>query len=540
MFKDNDRSPFFWIVGLSLLTYIWTIFFGFVYFDDQELILNNLFFLKNLANIPAAFVTDAFRILHASAAYYRPLLTVSFMLDAQLSGSSPFLYHLTNVIIHTIASCVVFVFLQKIKIKREISFLFSIIFTVHPLLSQAVTWIPARDNSLLALFSLLSFIYFINFFESGKTKDAIWHLVFFGAALFTKELGLLTAPVIVLYLLLFEKKRFLSGKLKIPFAWAGIVGFWYILRSFALQDPVRYSFEEAGKGIYIGLQAVVLDIGKVFFPVNLSILPPVIQVSTLIWGFIAIALIIVSIVFSKNKNNKLVLFGTALFFVFLLPSFIRPGTGYELNFFEYRMYLPIIGLFIIFSEIEFVKKFNFSNKKSVLLLGGLISLLIIINYIYSSVYRDKLALWQSAVLNSPQLPLAHKNLGAMNYLAGDLDKAEIEFKRALELSPQEPMIHNNLGLIFAARGELAMAEEEYKKELEVNPRYSNALFNYGIVLYRQGRISEAEQMWLETLEVNPDYIDAMKNLFVLYYTNKDMDRAGYYYTELQKRGISLQ
>src|SRR4030042_2785059 len=102
------------------------------------------------------------------------------------------------------------------------------------------------------------------------------------------------------------------------------------------------------------------------------------------------------------------------------------------------------------------------------------------------------------------------------------------------------MIHNNLGLIYAERGDLVKAEDEYRKEIEINPRYDNAFFNYGILLYREGKISEAEQMWLETLEVNPDYIDAMKNLFILFYPNKDLNRARYYYGELQKRGVHLQ
>ncbi len=200
MFKEN-RKLFFWIAGLGLLTYIWTVFFGFTYLDDQSLILDNLFFLKNLGNIPTAFVTDVFRILHVPTAYYRPLLTVSFMFDAQLSGSNPFFYHLTNVIIHVATSCVVFIFLQKIKIKEEVAFLLSAIFAVHPVLSQAVAWIPGRNDSLLTLFSLLSFVFSINFVESGKSRDIIWHIVFFAAALLTKESALLVAPLIVLYYL---------------------------------------------------------------------------------------------------------------------------------------------------------------------------------------------------------------------------------------------------------------------------------------------------------------------------------------------------
>ena len=538
MFK-NKSNPYFWIIGLGALTYFWTIFFGFTYFDDNALILDKLFFLRNITNIPTAFVTDVFRVLHSAAAYYRPLLTLSFMFDAQLSGSSPFVYHLTNVVIHVVTSCLVFIFLQKIKIRKETSFLFSIIFAVHPVLAQAVAWIPGRNDSLLALFSLLAFIFFINFIEFGKAKDAVWHLVFFAAALFTKESGLLIPGMIVLYLLLFERKQFLSGKMYITFAWVGTAGVWYILRAIALQNPIKYTLTDVGRSIYLGLPAAVFGLGKVFFPVNLSVLP-IIQDSTLIWGFITILLIIIFIVFSKNRNYKLILFGIVWFFVFLLPSFVRPGTEYVPDFLEHRIYLPIIGLFMILSEVEFVKRFNFSNKAGVLAFGILISFFVIINFIHTWVFRDRLVFWQSAVSGSPHHPLAHKNLGAMYYLAGDLDKAEEEDKKTLELNSEETFIHNNLGLIYAARGDAKKAEEEYKKELEINPSYSNALFNYGLLLYQEKHIQEAENMWLATLKVNPDYIDAMKNLFVLYYQNKDIEKANYYHRELQKRGINLQ
>jgi hypothetical protein len=537
---NNRRlNPYIWIIGLGVLTYIWTVFFGFIYFDDNALILDNLLFLRNLANIPVAFVTDVFHVLHSPAAYYRPLLTVSFMFDSLISGSSPFFYHLTNVVIHIVTSCVVFIFMQKIKIKKEIGFLLSVIFVVHPAISQAVAWIPARDDSLLTLFSLLSVIFFINFIDSGKVKNAVWHLIFFAAALFTKELGLVVIPVIVFYYLLFEGKRFFSSKLYIAFLWVVVAGIWYFLRTVALQEPIKYSLLEVGTSIYMGLPAIVLDLGKVFFPFNLSVLTTI-QDSTFVWGYAAVALIFFLIIFSKNKNYKLIVFGATWFLIFLLPTFIRPGTGYDLDFFEYRLYLPIIGLFIILSEVSFIKKFSLSDRKSVWILGIIVSVLIIINFIYTSVYRDRLTFWQSAAITASRNALAHKNLGAMYYLAGDLDKAEKEYKRTLELNPVEVMVHNNLGLIYMERGNAKAAEDEYKKELEINPNYDNALFNYGLLLYREKRMAEAENMWLSTLKVNPDYVDAMKNLFIMYYQNKDIQKANYYYSELQERGINLQ
>lgn len=530
---------YLWITGLAALTYLWTIFFGFIYFDDNALILDNLFFLRNITNIPTAFVTDVFHVLHSPAAYYRPVLTVSLMLDSLISGSSPFFYHLTNVIIHIVTSCVVFIFLQKIKIKKEVAFLFSVIFAVHPVLSQAVAWIPARDDSLLTLFSLLSFIFFINFIDTGKRKNAVWHLVFLTAAIFTKESGLIIIPVIVFYYLLFERRHLFSNKLYIAFFWAVIAGIWYFLRAMALQEPIKYSFSSVGTSIYMGLPALILDIGKVLFPFNLSVLATI-QDSTLVWGYAAIVLIVFLIIFSKNKNYKLILFGAIWFFIFLLPTFIRPGTGYDLDFFEYRLYLPIIGLFIVLSEVSFIKKFHLNGKKSTWILGVIVSALIIINFIYTSVYRDRLSLWQSAVSNAPHNALAHKNLGAMYYLEGNLDKAEEQFSETLVLSPNEVMIHNNLGLIYAARGDLVRAEEEYKKELEINPNYDNALFNYGLLLYKENKTLDAERMWLDTLRVNPDYTDAIKDLFILYYQEKDVEKASFYYNELLKRGINLQ
>jgi tetratricopeptide (TPR) repeat protein len=461
------------------------------------------------------------------------------MFDAQFSGSNPFFYHLTNVFIHIITSCVVFIFLQKIKIRKEISFLFSVIFAVHPVLTQAVAWIPGRNDSLLTLFSLLSVIFFINFIESGKIRNAVWHLVFFAAALFTKESGLLIPGMIVLYIFLFKKDQLLSVKSYIAFAWAGIAGVWYLLRVIALQDPIKYTIGEALASIYQGLPAVVLDLGKVFFPVNLSVLP-ILQDSTLIWGFAAILLTFLLIIFSKNKNYKLILFGIVWFLIFLLPSFISPDTQYVPYFLEHRIYLPIVGLFIILSEVGFIKKFSLSKRAGILVFGTLIFVLIVVNFIHTSVFRDKLIFWQSAVSSSPHHPLAHKNLGAMDYLAGDLDKAEAEDIKTLELSPEEAMIHNNLGLIYAAKGDAKKAEEEYKKELEINPGYDNALFNYGLLLYKDGRSVEAEKMWLAALNVNPDFTDAMKSLFILYYQNKNLDQANYFYGELQKRGINLQ
>ena len=112
--KKNTSSkkivPCLLIISLGFLIYCQTLFFKFTYLDDNVLILDNYYFLKNITNIFKAFRVDVFYILHASAAYYRPSLIVSFILDAQLGKTHPFIYHFTNLNLHLLASCLLFKF----------------------------------------------------------------------------------------------------------------------------------------------------------------------------------------------------------------------------------------------------------------------------------------------------------------------------------------------------------------------------------------------------------------------------------------------
>ena len=160
--------PYAWIVLVGFLLYFKAIFFGYTYLDDNNLILENIYFLHDISNIIAAFGQDVFRLISTADIYYRPLMTVSLILDAQIGGAAPFIYHFTNLLIHLLGSCLVFLLLNKIGCKRELSFVFSLIFAIHPALSQAVAWIPGRNDSLMAVFALLSFIFFIDYAERKK------------------------------------------------------------------------------------------------------------------------------------------------------------------------------------------------------------------------------------------------------------------------------------------------------------------------------------------------------------------------------------
>ena len=165
--------PYLWIVLAGFLLYFKTLFYDLTYLDDNVWVLDYQWFLKNFSNSLQVFRRPDI----VSGLFYRPLLNLSFIISAQMSGSSPFAYHLTNILTHLLAASLFFSLLNKLNYSRELSFLFSLIFTVHPVLTQAVVWIPGRTDSLLGVFVLTSFIFFLNFLKTkiGKIENLGFH-----------------------------------------------------------------------------------------------------------------------------------------------------------------------------------------------------------------------------------------------------------------------------------------------------------------------------------------------------------------------------
>lgn len=537
----NDKPDFLkgfssYIIIFLIVTIIYahTIFFNFTYLDDNKLILDNFYFLSDISNILKAFQQDVF-INTIDNAYYRPIMNISLMLDAQFSGTSPFFYHLTNILIHLFCVFFVFSFLLKLGYKRFPSFLFSVFFAVHPALCQAVAWIPGRNDSLLTLFILLSFIFFINYMSDRKINNLFIHLLFFAFALFTKETTLISLFLFIFYIRLISLKRVLQRQnISLFLGWIIITYLWFVMRKSALPNPINYSPKDMINSIVSNLPAVFLYIGKTLLPFNLSVLPTL-NNNTLIYGYIVVAVSIFLICLSKNINRLYITFGILWFLSFLLPAFIRPDPNLPTAFIEHRMYLPFIGFMIFLLEAANIKNIVFGKNFATFLCISILLLFSLINIFYSYNFKDQITFWENARNHSPQYPLARRNLGAIYYLKGDFDKAKEEYLECVKLNPAEPMVHNNLGLIYMNRGEFKKAEDEFLTELKYNPNYDTAYYNLGLLYLREGRIQQSINLWKKTIDINPYYFDAYEQLAALFYILKDYNQSAFYINQAKKR-----
>ena len=204
-FFENKRLQLIVISVFVFLMYARTISYEYIGLDDTTLIETNYKFIKNLNNLPEAFkhhVMFVNKNFDKEKDYYRPMLTLSFMLDANIAGNTkPRWYHFANLLYHLTACLLLFVLLNKLKVNSVSAFLLTLLFAVHPVVDQAVAWIPGRNDMLLAIFVLSSFIYLLNYLESKSSKDLVWHSVFFGFALFTKENGIVLPVLFLFYMM---------------------------------------------------------------------------------------------------------------------------------------------------------------------------------------------------------------------------------------------------------------------------------------------------------------------------------------------------
>lgn len=526
--------PYAWLALAILAVYFRSVGFGFTNLDDTALIVNNYPFLSKISNIVNAFGQKVFS--HSVLPYYRPILTASLILDANLGGVNPFIYHLDNLLIHILATYLVYVFLIRIGLAKTLSFVFSLIFAVHPALVPAVVWIPGRNDSLLAVFALLSFVSFIDFLKMGGWPRYLSHILFFMVALFTKESALMLVVLTGLYGVLFYRRTILSRTgFKLAAGYILTVSLWYAARSIATAGSYDMSLYDAARFFFAYLPAVLQLLGKAVLPLNLNVFPTMHDTSV-IYGIVALILIAYCLFLSKKKNNAIVAFGTAWFFLFLVPSLVRPHAGVINDVLEHRLYVPIIGLMLVFSEMDFLK--NWRRGYAVPALCLILSFGALSMW-RSDDFRDKLTFWERAVGKSPNSPYAHLLLGVAYFDEGEGGRAEKEFQKAISLDPQMIRAHYYMGLVYMQDGQFPEASREFRKEISLHPEFDPSYSSLAVAYYKMGRREDIEILWKRAIELNPGNLEAYKNLAIYYYNLGDIKSAKEYVRQLEDRGVTV-
>jgi hypothetical protein len=403
----------------------------------------------------------------------RPVLNFSFALNQALSGNHVWSYHALNLVIHVLAGLTLFGIVRRtlagLASKTPapafssasdatlIGFSTALLWLVHPLQTESVTYIVQRAESLMSLFFLLTLYAFIRGAD-GKRRGAWFWLAFVSCLLgmATKEV-MVSAPVIVL---LYDR-TFLSGTFNA--AWrqrwkihVALASTWILLAMVVLRSANRGG--SAGFGLGVGFwdyfatqfQAMAHYLWLVVWPRPL-IIDYGVQWATSAWTVVPYAIVISSLALATLvalvRRPALGFLG-AVFFALLAPSSSVPVIRQTLA--EHRMYLalaPVIVVLVLTMYARFDQRSGWIVAVAALVLGAL-------TVQRNTDYRSSATIWRDTVTKRPGNAAAH----------------------------------NNYGNILAQSGQPAEAIAQYDDAVRIDPHFADAYFNAGNALMKLGRI----------------------------------------------------
>jgi tetratricopeptide (TPR) repeat protein len=522
------------LILISMLAYFNSLK-GSFQFDDIPLIKSHW-----LAN------TDAF-FDHPQSGQIgnRPVLYWTFALNNQLARHQVFGFHLFNLALHIGVTLLIFFTIWRARyLQNEYGWVFpltaALLFSLHPLNTDSVSYISSRSSLLATFFYLLTLYIFLNLFCPGKitqlAKKLILSLLVLSGiylSVASKLIGATLPLMLVIWYWCFighkqypnfHKTVLNNRSVSIGFIFVAIISCTVILFGDPwIYMPLDQGFELFGRVPYlmVQLKVIVFYYLKLFyFPFNLNVdsgfsfSSPTTDSTIIFSGLIILAIILAVL----KWRNVWMTVGVFWFFITLAPtsSFI-PLNDLAV---EHRMYLPMsLGLSLIAGV-------GVKTLPALLRLRLLVVLLVLLGVTTATRNADwvsELSLWKDSVTKNPLSPRPHNNAGKAYYEKGDLARASYHFEKSVANIPR--FVANQYNIqnpesFLARRSTVAGTDGENKLEspgsLKIMAELVEPHYNLASVYLDQGRLDEAEKEYLKTQALRPGHFSSKIGLSSVY------------------------
>lgn len=484
-------------------------------FDDGLIITRNelLHHWSSFGHLLTASTTEG---AHISGGFYRPVQMVLYFIVYQLGGESLFGFHLLNVLIHAANACLVYELGKRLKFHNTASFFAALIWAVHPLHTEAVTYMSSTADTLHVFFCLLGLVYLLPDFAPRKFFLVI---PIFLLGLFSKEVSIVFPALVVCCLYLtsnqsYEPKTYIK-------TWplwvvAGIYTAWRLTTtsldgpaSYAhvYQQPAYYSLklysEHFSFRLYTFLATLPSYAALVAWPTELH-MERTFNVFAEFWltpvliGALMVAAAGAQIIFNRNEKYQPLSWGLLWFGASHFPD---SGLLVPVNalFLEHWMYLPTIGLFLGIAQIIALHIETSRYEKLKPAITGIC--LIIATALGTATF------FQNRVWHDPVTFYTH----------------------VFHYGVTSARAHNNLALAYMERREYALAIDEYHKAIETSDTYAETRHNLAVSLLnlpdKEKHIEEAVDNLNRALEIDPNFYRSYIVLSQIYAFLGDKDKA---------------
>jgi tetratricopeptide (TPR) repeat protein len=494
----------------------------------------------------------------------RPMLNLSLALNYAISGLNPWSYHALNLLIHILAGLTLFGIMRRTlervgtgspPVRRAAeskadkdglaagpylaAFAVALLWTLHPLQTESVTYVIQRAESLMGLFYLLALYCFIRgaYFRAPFVWLGLsWLACLCGMA--SKEV-MASAPVVIfLYDRTFVVGTFREAWRRRWGYYAALAAAWLLLGWLVRQAGSRGGTSGFGVGVspltywssqfpalihYLRLAVwpdpLVFDYGTAGVTGIGQVVPAMLAVTALVAGIFWAALrsLPPGSAPIPTTASRAIGFAGIWFFAILAPTSLVPGNRQTMA--EHRMYLalaPAIAIAVGAAAWGWRQAAGGESAGRRVIPGLLLAVIAVVFGTMTARrnldYRSELALFLDTADKRPGNAYAQANLAMALLARGEAGEAVTRFEEALRLRPDYPIAEDDLGNALLELNRAPEAIDHYRAALRLDPGLADGHNNLGSALARLGRMPEAVAEFESALRLQPDDAEAHNNL----------------------------
>jgi protein O-mannosyl-transferase len=478
----HEWTKMAWLAGAIFFAYAGVLNAGFMSWDDPEYVSHP----DVRSGISPALIYRWFSSTYVGN--YQPLVIFSYALDHLIGGDDPAFYHFQNIFWHIMATLLVYSLVNRLQESRWIGFFVALLFAIHPVQTESVSWIAARNKSMNAVFYFSAMIVYCDYVRTAKLKLLLFAW-FFGVVAFICKSTALALPIALFAVDIWLGRRF-KGKAiwleKLPLVLAGVP---VVMVTLSAQDDFGFLHRHgdfSGTGVIFAGYAFFQYVLHLFFPVDLSAwypYPKSIEITHLLSAMVAAVLLFSAIVAYRKKHFLWA--GGALFFTSnLLPVLQLLQFGETLMADRY-LYIAGVGLWYPLVVVLIGSRNRTGHPAGYRIVVAICVVLLVMTISRNRIWLNEINFWSAVARRFPGSQVAHYSLGAAYLKAGDVSSAEKHMDRSVLCDAASHKAWYNKASLCIRQGKINEALDALNRSIGILP-YPKALLMRAMVFHSQG------------------------------------------------------
>lgn len=451
------------ILGLTLLVFVNTLGAGFVNWDDHGYLwLNHL-----VQPLSGTAIKNMFS--DHTCGNYSPLVVLTYCIEHGFdaivkpgemvpANFNPFIYHLTNVLLHLGATALAFLFLRDLGLKGWGLALATALFGIHPMRVESVAWVTERKDVLYGLFYIAALRAYWQYLTRETGKSAAYALTLgLGLLSLFSKIQAVSLPLSMLALDFYVGRDLKSVKVwveKAPFFLFSLVFGLVGIHFLDLAEGLKDTGYPLGSRLLFGAWSLCLYVGRVCFPFGLAAYYPYPPMGKLPVHYYAAPLLLLGgayLLWRSTANRRALWFAFGFFLVNIVFVLQIKGAG-KAYLADRFTYIPYLGVFFLlgygYNAIEEGRLWPGLRKSLPYIAGAFALLCAALTVRQNSTWKDSLSLWDNVAKVSPQDYLAWNNKGLALDELQRYEEAVQAYNQANVVDPSNYDAFHNLGVAY--------------------------------------------------------------------------------------------